>query len=259
MFRDSLFQGHKFPEIVIEVTFCFRILYEDVAVFDTGEPTSCEAQACCEDGQVQWHINHAGPIFDNDEVIAVSVVAEDITLKKQAERERDRSCAILNAAIECLPFDFFALGSDGRYMLTNIAATGPYGNIVGKTPQEVCPNEHDLAVWLENNRRAFAGEQVEGEVELAVHGEKRHYRNIITPIRDDDEFYGILGINIDITERVQAEVALQQANDELEQRVKERTSDVSRPLSTSNMRSPNTPGTVRAMSHIDSSSRPEML
>jgi len=61
---------------------------------------------------------------------------------------------------------------------------------------------------------------------LAVHGENRHYYNIVAPIRDDDKIHGILGVNVDITERKRAEEALQAANDELEQRVKERTAEL---------------------------------
>jgi len=133
--------------------------------------------------------------------------------QRRIEQERDRSHAILNAAMECLPFALFAIGPDGRYMLVNAAGKNAYGNIVGKTPEQVCPNEYDLAVWLENNRRAFAGETVADEVELTVHGENRHYYNVITPVRDATEFYGILGVNVDITSRVQAEKALAAAHE----------------------------------------------
>ena len=78
-----------------------------------------------------------------------------------------------------------------------------------------------LRSGLDNNRRAFAGEKVEGEVTLSLGGEERFYYNIVAPIRDGEELLGILGVNIDITERKRAEEALQKAHDELEQRVKE--------------------------------------
>ena len=68
---------------------------------------------------------------------------------------------------------------------------------------------------MDNNRRAFAGEKVEGEVALSFGGEERFYYNIIAPIRDGEELLGILGVNIDITERKRAENALQKAHDEL--------------------------------------------
>jgi PAS domain S-box-containing protein len=121
-------------------------------VLETGEPDVCEGPALCLDGQEHWYESHIGPIVEDGKVVALSVASVNATARKQVEQQRDRTHAILNAAIECLPFDFFALDSDGRYMLVNAVARMPYGDIVGKTPEEVCPNEHDLAVWLENNR-----------------------------------------------------------------------------------------------------------
>ena len=153
----------------------------------------------------------------------------DITERKRAEQELAKSKAMLHAAIDCLPFNFFAIGLDGRYMLQNaVSKAHQGGDAIGKLPEEVCPNKHDLAIWLDNNRRAFAGEKIEGEVTLSLGGEERFYYNIIAPIRDGEELHGILGVNIDITERKRAEEALQKAHDELEQRVKERTAELAK-------------------------------
>ena len=43
--------------------------------------------------------------------------ATDIDDRKRAEEELAKSNAILQATIENLPFDFFAIGQDGRYQL----------------------------------------------------------------------------------------------------------------------------------------------
>ena len=174
-------------------------------------------------GDCNYLRNEAG------EVTGLVTVVADITDLKQAEEELAKSKAMLQAAIDCLPFNFFAIGLDGRYMLQNaVSKAHQGGDAIGKLPEEVCLNKHDLAIWLDNNRRAFAGEKVEGEVTLSLGGEERFYYNIIAPIRDGEELYGILGVNIDITERKRAEEALQKAHDELEQRVEERTAELAK-------------------------------
>ena len=61
---------------------------------------------------------------------------------------------------------------------------------------------------------------------MSLGGEERFYHNIVVPIRDREELYGILGVNIDITDRKRAEQALKKAHDELERRVEERTAEL---------------------------------
>ena len=44
-----------------------------------------------------------------------------------------------------------------------------------------------------NNRKAYGGELVKGEVKSSFGGVERFYHNIIAPIRDGDQTRGILG------------------------------------------------------------------
>jgi len=191
-------------------------------VFQTGESGVREGPGLRLDHEEHWYASHYGPIFQDGKVIAASLISFKITERKRAEEELAKSKAVLQAAIDCLPFNFFAIGLDGRYMLQNaVSKAHQQADVIGKRPEDICSNKHDLAIWLDNNRRAFAGEQVEGEVTLSIVDEERSYYNVIVPIRDGEELHGILGVNIDITERKRAEDALQKAHDELEQRVKE--------------------------------------
>jgi PAS domain S-box-containing protein len=166
---------------------------------------------------------------EKGEVTGLVTVVADVTESQQTERELARHRVMLQATIDCLPFNFFAIGLDGRYMLQNaVSKAQQRADVVGRRPEEVCPNAHDLAIWADNNRRALAGEKVEGEVTLSLGGTERFYYNVIAPISDGTELYGILGVNIDITERKRAEAALQKAHDELEEKVKERTAELTK-------------------------------
>lgn len=176
------------------------------------------------DGAVRWIADRAYPIHDEQgRLCRVVGVAEDITEPRHAEESLRESELRLRAAVENLPFDFFMLDPDGRYALVNSVCRAHWGIHAGQRPEDVCPDEATLALWRSNNQRAFAGEVVRGEVQMAPRGKKGYYHNIVSPIRSGDEVRGILGVNIDITAQKQAEQALQKAKDELEQRVRDRT------------------------------------
>jgi signal transduction histidine kinase len=57
-----------------------------------------------------------------------------------------------------------------------------------------------LKIWESNNARALAGEVVRGEVKYRQNGEERTYLNILAPVRDGDELYGVVGLNLDVTD-----------------------------------------------------------
>ena len=70
-------------------------------------------------------------------VATLETQAAGTSRASDTEQQRDRLQAILEATIESLPFDFFAIGLDGRYMLQNRVCKTRWGEAIGKRPEDV--------------------------------------------------------------------------------------------------------------------------
>jgi two-component system, cell cycle sensor histidine kinase and response regulator CckA len=135
-------------------------------------------------------------------------VLEDIGVRR-AEQERLReSEARLYTALESLPFEFWIRDDQGRYVVQNSASTRRLGRRIGAPPAPPDAFAVSHEAWMESERRAFAGEVVHGEVAYALPDGPRHYYSVQAPILNDGAVTGVLGCNIDITERKRAEAAL---------------------------------------------------
>jgi len=175
-----------------------------------------------EDPVLYWLVGFGIPLiiihlaFEAVEIIQ-SHLREEINDRRHIEDVLQESEARLRTAIESIPFDFFVLDNEGRYVMQNSQCREVWGDALGKRPEDMSPDEGTLALLLSNNTRAYSGEIVDGEVVLCPKGERGFYRNIIAPIRDGNDISGILGVNIDITQQKQSEQKLRES----EQRFRE--------------------------------------
>ena len=143
---------------------------------------------------------------------------------QRTEASLNENQNVLRAAIENLPFDFFAIDENGRYFLQNSVCIEHWGNLIGMRPQDIQLDEAVINTWNDNNRRALAGETVKEEVEYTHDGQTRNYYNIIAPIKNNRRIIGILGINLDITDQKRLESALRRSRQRYQELV-ETTSD----------------------------------
>ncbi len=156
-----------------------------------------------------WSVSGFPVRSNSGDNIGVVEVTRDITAQKKVAQDIKTSEIRLRTAMDSLPFDFFMIDKKGQYVMQNASCREKWGDIVGKRPADIADNEETCRLWEENNRRAFAGETVHGEVSFALRDKQLHCYNIITPIWDEGKVQNILGINIDITDLKEAEAALQ--------------------------------------------------
>ena len=115
--------------------------------------------------------------------------------------------SLLRDAFEDAPFEFWVRDLDGMCVIAN-AVTRRLGGIIGHKVEDAPVPREMLAAWHANNRRAYAGEVVQNEFEYGDGEHRRHLQCYIVPLRIRGEIRGLLGFNIDVTDRKRTEEAL---------------------------------------------------
>ena len=139
-------------------------------------------------------------------------VNKELTERKRIQAQLDKNQVFLKAIINNIPFDLWVCDADGRYNIQNAISLNLAGNLIGKTVDELdfVPPER-LEVYKAKHQRVLSGETIREEIQETIKGEERSLLSVQTPVRDDGQILGFVGMQIDLTDIRQAEKYLQES------------------------------------------------
>ncbi len=137
----------------------------------------------------------------------------------------------LRQIIDLVPHFIFAKDSQGRFILANRTLARAYGTTVedleGKRDVDFAKSEEEVNRWRQADQEVLqsnAAKVIDAEIRWGADGIERVFSTIKIPFTfSGSERPTVLGVSTDITERTRAEQALQRLNNELEERVRQRT------------------------------------
>jgi PAS domain S-box-containing protein len=185
------------------------------------------------DGSPVNVIVSVAPILTGSEWAGTVAVYTDITERKRAESQREAALEALRESEE--RFRLFMHHFPGLAYIKDTATRALFANqgfltylniapaeILGKTNQEIFPTEFAERVTADDRRVLESGQSE--EIEEHYGGRVWSTYKFILPQPDQPPLLG--GFTLDITERTRAEEEIRRLNDELEQRVVERTAQL---------------------------------
>ena len=208
----------KTREELINTNFVPNIPEEDMAMIEEqirglspDKPVAnFEHRVIMENGEVLWqHWVHRAVFGKSGEIEEYQAVGRRITKRKRVEAELEAGRAFLRKVIDTVPSPIFVKNRDGTFAMVNSAMAELYGHqpeeMVGRTIMDLNPDLEEVQQFDEEDRTVFARARplhIPQKTITNAQGEKRWYSNTKIPLPESDQ---LLGVAVDITDRVEAE------------------------------------------------------
>jgi PAS domain S-box-containing protein len=230
-----------------------EFLKDEQRIFQTGVPliNKIEKQLLL-NGTTLWTSTTKAPLRDSQgKIVGLVGISRNITEQKQAEEvlrqshdeleqhvaertaELSRERRLLRTLIDNLPDGIYAKDREGRKTLANKADLKTLrckteAEAIGKSDFDLFPKEIAAKFFADDQAVIQKGQPVLDREEFFFDEENRKHWLLTSklPLRDENGvIVGLVGVGRDITQLKQAEEALRQARDELEQQVTARTAE----------------------------------
>jgi len=189
------------------------------------ESSHLEFRIVLPDGRVRWLYTRAEPVLDGGIAIGRRGVAEDITERKEAERQLAEAERRYRALVEQLPLGFYIRPLD--MSRPNMYASPQVEPMLGYPPEEwgTNPNLFETIVHPEDRARAVASAKRVRETGKPSHDEYRYIARDGRVVWVQDETHRVVdedgeafvqGFLLDISERKQAEAERDRLRHELD-------------------------------------------
>ena len=196
-----------------------------------GRATQQEYRVVHADGTLHWLLDRSTPVFDDSGVLrSLAGIAVEITERKTAEEAALHQQNLLRAIIDLVPDAIYAKDREGRKTLANPTDVGYMGlrseaEALGVSDAEIFSPEIAAHFKSVDDQVMLHGkEQLNQEEWLLTAEGKRYLLSSKVPLRDaSGAIVGLVGVGRDITELKHAQLALEELNRTLEQRIEERT------------------------------------
>jgi len=176
-----------------------------------GEFTNFENRARTRNGREIWLATNGFPLLDAaGNLLGYRGNDTDITAEKEARTQLAQREAMLSSMLENLPVDFWARDIEERGIIQSRLSKEHWGDFCLANFDAHSRYPLNAEKWKAKHDRLYAGETVEQEEVLVLaDGRQRIFHSMGAPIVMQGEVVGILGINLDITERRYIEAQLE--------------------------------------------------
>ncbi|MFD1585786.1 PAS domain S-box protein [Halorientalis brevis] len=179
---------------------------------EDGEPYDIEVRLVTAEGNERWVRTTCEPVIDDGAVVKLRGTLQDVTERKQRERELEAATERLDSIVSNIPVILFAVDDDGTFTLSEgngLKKLGlDPGEVVGESVTDVYADNTDVVEAIE---RALDGERVSKTVEIG----DIVFESTYQPVFEDGVVTEVIGVAFDVTERKRHERELRKTNRQL--------------------------------------------